>query len=193
MLVTNWGRFVASASEVFSVGNWLWLLVTWVSLKIIHEMAHAVACHRQGCAVRETGIVFILFAPLAYVDVTSCWRLNSRWSRIAVASAGMYVELVIAAIAIMAWAATDSPRAEFLLHNLILAAGLSTLIFNANALMRFDGYYILADLIEIPNLYAEGSTRSAGLSKESSAGNRHRRAPSPVGAANSCWSMASRR
>ena len=94
---------------------------------------------------------------MAYVDVTSCWRLNSRLARIGVASAGMFVEIVIAALAVLIWAVIDSPGTESLLYNLIVAAGLSTVLFNANPLMRFDGYYILADAIEVPNLYAEGS------------------------------------
>lgn len=164
-LVANWDEFTTAAAEIFSGENGLWLLGTWVALKLIHELGHAVACHRQGCTVRETGLVFILFAPLAYVDVTSCWRLNSRASRIVVAAAGMYVELLIAAIAVLLWATIDSPRGEFLLRNLILSAGLSTLLFNANALMRFDGYFILADLIEVPNLYAEGSTAVRRMAK----------------------------
>ena len=157
-LVSNWGRFTATTSEVFSANNWLWLLAAWVALKIVHELGHAVCCHRHGGEVHELGVVFILFAPLAYVDVTSCWRMPSRWRRIAVASAGMFVELVIAAIAVVLWARTEAAQVEYLLYNLIFTAGLSTLLFNANPLMRFDGYFILADLIEIPNLYMEAST-----------------------------------
>lgn len=161
----HWDRFVASAGEILSPANWLWLLATWVALKVVHELGHAIACHRQGAAVRELGVVLILFAPLAYVDVTSCWRLNSRWSRIAVAAAGMYVELVIAAVAVLLWVGIDSPHGEFLLRNLIITAGLSTLLFNANVLMRFDGYFILADLIEVPNLYSEGSAAVKRIAK----------------------------
>jgi putative peptide zinc metalloprotease protein len=164
-LVAHWDRFVASAGEVFSPANWLWLLGTWVVLKVVHEMGHAIACHRQGAAVRETGVVLILLAPLVYVDVSSCWRLNSRWARIAVAAAGMYVELIIAAIAVLLWVGIESPQVDFLLRNLIITAGLSTVLFNANALMRFDGYFMLADLIEVPNLYAEGSTAVKRIAK----------------------------
>jgi putative peptide zinc metalloprotease protein len=164
VLVSRWSDFVSSSASVFHPSNWLWLIVTWVVLKILHELAHAIACQRQAATVRETGLVLILLAPLAYVDVTSCWRINSRWSRIVVASAGMYLELVIAALAVLLWAFVDAPQARFLLHNLVIAAGLSTLLFNANVLMRFDGYFILADLIEVPNLYSEASAalRRAG-------------------------------
>ncbi|MEZ6078496.1 MAG: hypothetical protein R3C56_23345 [Pirellulaceae bacterium] len=105
----------------------------------------------------EAGIVFVLIAPLAYVDVTSCWRMNSRWSRIAVSAAGMYVELLIAAAALVMWSLTDSVAAKFILYQLVITAGLSTLVFNTNILMRFDGYFILADLIDVPNLQSEAS------------------------------------
>lgn len=157
VLAARWDEFSLSSASFFHPNNWIWLVSSWIGLKIVHEFAHAVACARAGGEVRESGIVLVLFAPLAYVDVTSCWRMDSRWSRIAVAAAGMYVELVIAATAMLLWTVVDDPLARFLLHNLVVAAGLSTLLFNANVLMRFDGYFILADLIEIPNLYAEAS------------------------------------
>lgn len=157
MLVSHAAEFVTASTRLVHPSNWLWLLVTWVALKVVHELGHAVACERQGATVRESGLVFILFAPMAYVDVTSCWRLNSRYSRIAIAAAGMYVELVIAALAAVGWVLVDDAQLRYLLHNVVFTAGLSTLLFNANALMRFDGYFILADLIEIPNLYNEAS------------------------------------
>ena len=165
VLAARWNEFLVSSASIFHPTNWAWLLGSWVALKIVHELAHAVACDRAGGEVSESGIVLILFAPLAYVDVTSCWRMNSRWSRIAVAAAGMYVELVIAAAAVLLWAIVDDPQARFLLHNLVVAAGLSTLLFNANVLMRFDGYFILADLIEVPNLYSEASASVRRLAK----------------------------
>jgi putative peptide zinc metalloprotease protein len=157
VLLSNWDEFASSSGSLFLPGNWLWLLLSWMVLKIVHELAHAIACHRQSGTVHEAGIVFVLFAPLAYVDVTSCWRMESRWSRIAVAAAGMYVELLIAAAAVLLWATSEAAQTRFLLHNLVLSAGLSTLLFNANVLMRFDGYFILADLIEVANLYSEAN------------------------------------
>jgi len=128
----------------------------WLLLKLVHELAHGLVCKRYHGEVREMGLVFILFAPLAYVDVTSCWRFPSRWQRIHVAAAGMYVELALAGLAALVWARTDSESMAHLLHNLILMASISTILFNANPLMRFDGYYILSDLLQIPNLYSAG-------------------------------------
>ncbi|MEM1070774.1 MAG: efflux RND transporter periplasmic adaptor subunit [Planctomycetota bacterium] len=157
VLLLHRTEFVSSSSVLIHPSNWLWLLGSWIILKIIHELAHAIACYRQGATVRESGLVFILFAPMAYVDVSSCWRLPSRWSRIVVSAAGMYVELVIAALALLAWVYVEEPLLRFQLHSLVFTAGVSTLLFNANVLMRFDGYFMLADLIEVPNLYQQSA------------------------------------
>ena len=164
-LMENWNEFSQSSRQVFSPANWIYLFMTWVGLKLVHESAHAAACHRLGGEVREFGLAFVLFAPLAYVDVTSCWRMPSRWPRIQVAAAGMFAECLIAAIGIFAWRYTDNIEIRFWLHNLIVAAGLTTILFNANALMRFDGYFILADLVEIPNLYSLSTSEVKRIAK----------------------------
>ena len=155
-LITQWDRFAVSAGALFSTSNWIWMLITWVVLKIVHEFAHAIVCKRLGGTVKQTGIIFILFAPLAYVDVTSSWRFQSRWRRIAVAVAGMYVELLIAAICLFFWTYTRNELVAYHLVNVVMMASISTLLFNANPLMRFDGYFVLADFWGIPNLYQEG-------------------------------------
>ncbi len=157
LLVTEWDKFAVSAQAVFSTSNWIWMLVAWVVLKIVHEFAHAIVCKRLGGTVKETGIIFILFAPLAYVDVTSSWRFQSRWRRIAVAVAGMYIELLIAAICLIFWTYTRNELVAYHLINVIMMASISTLLFNANPLMRFDGYFVLADFWGVPNLYQEGT------------------------------------
>jgi putative peptide zinc metalloprotease protein len=157
ILVHDWDRFVASSAGILSRDNWLWLGAAWILLKVVHELSHAVACRKHGGEVRELGLVFILLAPTAYVDVTASWRFRSKWERMHVAAAGMYAELIVAALAVPLWSATRSPQAAHLLHNLIVMAGVSTIVFNANPLMRFDGYYILSDLLNLPNLSARGS------------------------------------
>ena len=157
-LATQWDRFTDKSFEIFSPSNFIWLFASWLVLKIIHETAHAVACYRFGGEVEEVGIVLVLFAPLAYVDVSSCWRMNSRWARIAVAGAGMFAELLIASVAMIAWRWTESPEVAMVMQNIVVTASFTTLLFNANVLMRFDGYYILADAIEVSNLYAESMT-----------------------------------
>ncbi|QDV71161.1 Putative peptide zinc metalloprotease protein YydH [Rosistilla carotiformis] len=156
-IAMQWDRFIASSAAIFSPSTWIATFTTWILLKFIHELGHAAAARRYGCETTQVGIVLVLLAPLAYVDVTTSWRLRSRWQRISIAAAGMYLEWTLAATAAIAWSWIDSPVASFHLFNIIVAASLSTVLFNANPLMRFDGYYILTDLLELPNLAAEGS------------------------------------
>jgi len=155
-LITQGARLSAASSHVLAVGNWFWLAAAWVVLKVLHECGHAVACKRRGGEVREAGVIFILMAPLAYVDVTSTWRLRSKWARIEVAAAGMYVELLLAAVATLVWARVSPGVVSNVCFNIMTTASVMTVLFNANPLMRFDGYYILSDLLELPNLYARG-------------------------------------
>ncbi len=163
-LAAHWTEFKSSIA-LFHPSNWFWLGLIWISLKCVHELAHASACHYHGGRVGKSGFVLVLFAPMAFVDVTSCWRMNSRWSRISVSAAGMFIEALIAAVATLIWAMTESSEIRFLSHNIVWIAGISTLLFNLNPLMRFDGYYILADAIDIPNLWSESSRSALNLFK----------------------------
>lgn len=156
-LTSRWSEFLAGASSIFNPSDWAWLLFTAIGLKLIHELGHAIACHRAGGSVREAGVVWVLMTPLAYVDVTSCWRLSSRWSRIGVAAAGMMMEGVIASLAIAAWLISEDEMTRWWCHHVILTAGLSTILFNANVLMRFDGYFMLSDAMDVPNLATEAN------------------------------------
>jgi putative peptide zinc metalloprotease protein len=155
-LILDWHRFVASANGVFAQSNWLSLAAAWLLLKLIHEFSHAIVCKKHGGEVREMGLILVLFTPMAYVDVTSSWRFRSKWNRIHTAVAGMYVELIVAAFVAILWSRTRSVTMSHLYFNIIFMASLTTLVFNANPLMRFDGYYILSDVLEIPNLYRLG-------------------------------------
>ncbi len=155
-LIVHAERFGNAVNGVFAPGRWIWLGLTWLGLKIIHEIAHGVVCKRYGGSVREGGLMFILLAPLAYVDVTSSWRFSSKWHRIYTAAAGMYIELLVASLAAIVWSQTDVGLLNDTAFNLVIMASLTTLVFNANPLMRFDGYYILSDLLQVPNLYPNG-------------------------------------
>lgn len=143
------------SAVILSPHNWLWIALWGIGLKLIHEASHGLACQRFGSRVREAGIVFILLAPVPYVDLTSTWRLP-KWRRIVTSAAGMFAELLIAALAGILWANTTDELLRQHLLQLMLTASVVTLLFNANPLMRFDGYYILADLLELPNLAAHG-------------------------------------
>lgn len=155
-VLSDGDRAWSETTPLLTSGNLPWLLGTWCLLKLVHELSHAVACKRFGGNVREAGLMLMLFAPVPYVDVTSSWRFASKWMRIVVALAGMYSELFVAALAAQIWLWAPPGQAKLLASNVMLTASVVTLLFNANPLMRFDGYYILADLLEIPNLYGLG-------------------------------------
>ncbi len=149
-------RFARAATSIFAPGNWLALGLVWILLKIIHETFHGLVCKKYGGSVLESGVLLILFAPVAYVDVTSAWRVMSKWHRIYISAAGMYVEIFCAAVAALVWSATGPGVLNHLAYNTVIMAGVSTLIVNGNPLLRFDGYYILADLLDVTNLYSRG-------------------------------------
>lgn len=179
-LSANWGHFTASSANVISQQNWLWLLIAWVALKFLHELGHALVCHRYGGNIRETGIVLAFFAPLAYVDASSCWSFRSRWQRMHTALAGVYVELIIASLSILAWTWCDSAVLRHVLQNTIIMASVSTLLFNLNPLMKFDGYYVLSDLLQIPNLSGNANGAILDLARRVFFGDRGSR-PTVIG------------
>lgn len=158
-VVDQAGRFRAEMAGVFHVGN-LWMLGgLWVVLKIVHECWHGLVCRRHGGAVPEAGVTFLLLStPLGYVNASSSAAFPSKWQRIAVSAAGMYGELLIAAIAAIAWARLEPGPLSAALHQVIVLSSVTTVLFNANPLMRFDGYYILSDLLDIPNLAGKGQS-----------------------------------
>jgi putative peptide zinc metalloprotease protein len=162
----DWDKIGNGQTMVFSADNWLWLGLTWIGLKLFHELAHGIVCKRHQGEVRQAGIVLILMIPLPYVDVTSSWRFRSKWHRVQVAAAGMYVEMFLAAVAAIIWSHADVGVLKQQAFNIMLAGSFTTLIFNANPLMRFDGYYILTDWLELPNLGTHGQQLTKWFGKK---------------------------
>jgi putative peptide zinc metalloprotease protein len=128
----------------------LWLL--FPIIKAVHEFGHAFATKAFGGEVHDMGVMILVLTPVPYVDASSASAFREKWRRVGVGAAGMAVELFIAALALFIWLAVEPGTVRTLAYNAILIAGVSTILFNGNPLLRFDGYYILADLIEIPNL-----------------------------------------
>ncbi len=131
--------------------------ITLIVLKLFHELGHAYACKHYGGHVPEMGAYLVMFTPCAYVDATACWGFNRKWERLVVCFGGMYVESIFAAIAVLVWSVTEPSLIRSLAYNVIFLAGTITVLFNINPLMRYDGYYILSDLTEVPNLRARAS------------------------------------
>lgn len=123
-----------------------------VLLKLFHEAAHAVAVRHYGGRVHETGMTLIAGLPLFYVEASDSYLFPKKSQRIAVAAAGIVAELFLAAIMVWLWLFMADGFARQLVLNLLLVASVSTILFNGNPLMRFDGYYILAEAIDMPNL-----------------------------------------
>ena len=135
----------------FSTVGYLWVALGVV--KVIHEFGHGLTCKAFGGEVHEMGALFLVFSPCLYCNVSDAWTLPSKWKRILISFAGIYVELIIAALATFIWWNTPAmPFVNNLSLSLMVVCSVSTVVFNANPLMRYDGYYVLADWLEIPNL-----------------------------------------
>ena len=130
-----------------------------VLIKVVHEIGHAVAAKKFGVRVGSVGITLFMFAPLAYVDLTNAWKLKPRWPRVQIALGGVYLESWLAVIATYLFAVLDDGLPRHLVAQVMLIAGPATWLINANPLMRLDGYYALADVLDIPNLRMHGRKR----------------------------------
>ncbi|MEQ9459821.1 MAG: hypothetical protein RIG82_02550 [Phycisphaeraceae bacterium] len=155
---------IDQASSIIAPRNLFWLYIAIVVIKLWHEMGHGFACkhfgqqRHAGGEVHTLGIMLLVFVPVPYVDASSAWALRNKWHRLWVGAAGMYFELAAAAIATIVWAGTNAQTTFYgvpihaLAYNIMFIAGVSTILFNANPLIRFDGYYMLSDGLEVPNL-----------------------------------------
>jgi putative peptide zinc metalloprotease protein len=142
--------------RVLSADNLVLMGLIFIPLKLLHEIGHGLATKRWGGAVREMGVMFLVFAPVPYVDSSASAAFTSRYRRAIVGAAGMMVELMLASGALYVWLVVEPGLLRAIAFNVMLIAGASTLVVNGNPLLRYDGYYILSDLIEIPNLAQRG-------------------------------------
>lgn len=140
------------ADRVLALENLVLLGVAWPLVKLCHEMAHAYAVKRGNGDVHEMGVMFLVFMPVPYVDATASAAFPDKWQRIGVSAAGVLAEIFLAAVATFVWVAVEPGAIRAVAYNVMLIGGVSTIVFNANPLLRFDGYYMLMDFLEIPNL-----------------------------------------
>ncbi|MEI7839270.1 MAG: biotin/lipoyl-binding protein [Methylococcaceae bacterium] len=132
--------------------NLFWFFIALFFLKLWHEFGHAMMCKRFGGQVHSMGVMLLILTPLPFMDATASWTFRNRWHRALVGAAGMIAELFVAGIAALIWANTGAGTLHSLCFNLMTIASISSLVFNGNPLIRFDAYYILSDILEIPNL-----------------------------------------
>ena len=149
--------FVDQGQAILAPTNLFLLYLGLVLIKTLHEFGHAFVCRKLGGEVHEMGIMLLLFTPLPYMDATSAWTFRSRWHRALTGAAGMLTEVFAAACLMFVWAATGPGTLHSLAYNMMFVASVSTVLFNGNPLLRFDGYYILSDLLDIPNLHGQAA------------------------------------
>lgn len=150
--VQRWGELRQPLQGLLVSRNLVLMWMLLIVLKVFHEFGHAFACKHYGGFVPEMGAYLVVFTPCAYVDATASWGFTKRRHRLIVCLAGVYVESFIAAMATFVWAMTEPSLMHDLAYKVIVLAGVVTVLFNVNPLMRYDGYYVLSDLLEIPNL-----------------------------------------
>ena len=155
VLAANLEEFHGRLPEFQSFFGWPNLIYLWATLgiaKIIHEFGHGLSCTHYGGECHEMGVMMLVFSPCLYCDVTDSWMLKNKWHRIIIGAAGMYIEVILSALAIYIWWLTKPGLLHHLALNTFFVTTITTVIFNANPLMRFDGYYMMSDFLEIPNL-----------------------------------------
>jgi putative peptide zinc metalloprotease protein len=155
LVISQWTTFQAKLPEFQSFFNWRTIIYFWCSLaviKIIHEFGHGLTAKHYGGEVHEMGMLFLVLTPALYCDVTDSWLLPSKWKRIWISAAGIYVECFLASIATFVWWKTEPGLLNSLMLATMFICSVNTIMFNANPLLRYDGYYVMSDWLEIPNL-----------------------------------------
>jgi putative peptide zinc metalloprotease protein len=173
LAVVGWGAVIAAqhwdeltqdlSNRVLAPENLLVLGLVFPLLKALHEFGHACAVKAWGGEVHEMGIMLLVLMPVPYVDASASSAFAEKRRRVVVGAAGMMVELFLASMALALWLEMQPGVMRAVLFNVMLIAGVSTVLFNANPLLRFDGYYILSDLLEIPNLRQRAQQYLASL------------------------------
>lgn len=179
MVLTQIRQFTQSLPSFhtfFGPQNWLPLAVAMIVTKIIHECAHGIVCRRFGARCPEIGVLLLCGTPCMYCDVTDSWALPNRWQRAAVMLAGVYVEAVLAAVATLIWWFAREGPVYYGCMNLMFVCGVSTLLFNLNPLMRFDGYYVLSDVLNLPNMRGQAAAAWRSVVVAPLAGDAYRNA-----------------
>jgi putative peptide zinc metalloprotease protein len=162
LAVGHWPELTNNIGErVLATESLLLLLIAYPLIKALHELGHGLAVKHWGGEVHEMGIMFLVFMPVPYVDASSSAAFHQKRRRAIVGAAGILVEALLASIALFAWLNMEESMLRAFAFNVMLIGGVSTLLFNGNPLLKFDGYYVLCDLIEMPNL-AQRSNRYLG-------------------------------
>lgn len=165
LVLSRWSQLMTelpAVGELLTVQTLLSLGLAVVLIKVLHEIGHGLTCVHHGGECHELGCIVVGFLPLLYCDVSDSWRQRHPWRRMQVAAAGIAVELFIAAVFGLLWLASIPGLLHSVFLNVMLLCSLNTVLINGNPLLRYDGYYVLSDLLRMPNLGPEA--RQAALS-----------------------------
>lgn len=158
LAASHWTDLTENITErVLAPQNLFLLWLVYPVVKAVHELGHAYAIRRWGGEVHEIGIMLLVLSPVPYVDASAAWGFRDKRKRMVVGAIGIAVELFIGSLALFAWLSVEPGIVRTIAFNVMLITGVSTLLFNGNPLLRFDGYYVLSDAIEIPNLGARSN------------------------------------
>lgn len=148
----QWDSFTSTFLYFFNLQGLIFYFISLFFIKVLHELAHAYTAIRYGCKVPTMGIAFLVMFPILYTDTSDTWKIKSAKERVHVGVAGMAIELYIACIATFCWGFLPDGIFKSAAFLLATTSWLMSLAINLNCLMRFDGYYILSDLLGIQNL-----------------------------------------
>jgi putative peptide zinc metalloprotease protein len=153
----HWRELSEDATDrILAPQNLLLLAFVFPLVKLVHEFGHGCAVKAWGGEVHDMGVMLLVLMPVPYVDASASSALREAHRRAVVGAAGVMAELVLAAFALLFWLELEPGLARAVAYDVMLIAGVSTVLFNGNPLLRFDGYYVLADLLQIPNMRARG-------------------------------------
>ncbi|NOR40428.1 MAG: hypothetical protein GQ537_04400, partial [Gammaproteobacteria bacterium] len=153
MAVSHWGDLTQNiVDRALTPQNLILLWFVYPIVKALHELGHGYAAKFAGGEVHEIGIMLLVLVPVPYVDVSSAWGVRDKRKRMLIGAAGIAIELFLGSLAMFVWLNVESGTIHAIAYNVMLISGVSTLLFNGNPLLKFDGYYVLSDAIEIPNL-----------------------------------------
>lgn len=159
-VLMNFAEFQARLpgfEDFFDPKRWYLFVGVLCVTKVLHEFGHGLSCKRLGGECHEIGFMLLVLTPCLYCNVSDSWRLSNKWHRAAIGAAGMYVEIILATLATFVWWFVQPGLVQDLCLQIMLISSISTVLFNGNPLLRFDGYYIMSDLLEIPNLQQKSS------------------------------------
>ncbi len=160
-VLSNWAEFNARLpgfDQFFDLRKWYLFACVLAFTKVFHEFGHGLSCKKFGGECHEIGFMLLVMTPCLYCNVSDSWRLPNKWQRATIGAAGMYIEIILATIATFVWWFAQPGIVQEICLQIMLVSSVSTVLFNGNPLLRFDGYYIISDVLEIPNLHQKSNT-----------------------------------